>query len=163
MEAARNQERTDDGADAEARRQQTEAAGAELELVARDDGQESEQRARAEREAHVVNDERPHSRGVPRVAKAALDAGEDAFRASRGSARGGLFHPRIATIITMKRTRAREQRAARAEPCDRRAGERRTDCARDVEGDRAERDRARHVGARDEIVDARRAAPACRM
>ena len=85
---------------------------------------------------------------MPGVAKAAFDARQHAFPASRGAARGGLFQPRIATIITTKKNALATSALPELNHATERAGERRSDGARDVEGDRAQRDRARHIGAR---------------
>ena len=59
-------ERADDRAGAEAAEEQAEAAGAEAQLVARDDGHQRPQRAGADGKAQVADDERAHRRRMPR-------------------------------------------------------------------------------------------------
>ena len=68
-ECARDVERGDDGARAEAAEQHAEPARAEVELVARDDGQQRVQRARAEREGEVA--QRRSRASAPNAARSA--------------------------------------------------------------------------------------------
>ena len=88
-------------------------------------------------------------------AQAAADARQQRLRArpaAPAAARGQL---RTTKIMPTKQHGAREKRAARADPRRERARERRADGARHVHRHRAQRDRLRHVGALDQLVDAR--------
>ena len=91
---------------------------------------------------------------MPRVAQAAFDAGKDRF-GHRARRPRGAFPAALATIMTRKKS-AQAKSALPELTRDVRSGERRADRPRDVERDRTEHDRARHVGAADEIVDGRR-------
>ena len=132
------------------------AARAEPELVARDHRQQRPQRARADAEDEVADDQRAHRRRMPRVAQPARRTPENSVSGTPGS---GALAPwrqrRTATIISTKNSDARDQRAAGAEPRRDRPRQRRSHRARDVERHRAQRDRARQLVARDQLVDAR--------
>ena len=135
----------DDGAGAEAAEQQAEAAGAQVQLVARDDRQQRIQRARAQREvklrsmiARIGAECRTKRRPLPMPVRS--DSG------TPGSAGCAPATPRTTKIMPMKNTAL--ARNALPEPIQARqrpasAG---PDGARHVHRHRAQRHRLRHVG-----------------
>ena len=91
---------------------------------------------------------------MPRVAKPALDAGEQRL----GHAGKRLARARVRIDDDdhhAEKHRRDEQRTASAQPGGQRARERGPERARDVERHRAQRDGARDLDARDDVVDAR--------